>query len=88
MPRRHTSYAIANPLLWALDAAVGGVDGHGIWIVAIEAENLVAIAIELADKAGAVARISAPAPSHDEALIAKIVEGTTGLGEVMWEAVT
>ena len=86
MPRRHTSYAIASPLLWALDAAVGGVDGHGIWIVAIEAENLVAIAIELADKAGAVARISAPAPSHDEALIAKIVEGTTGLGEVPGEA--
>ena len=86
MPRRHTSYAIASPLLWALDAAVGGVDGHGIWIVAIEAENLVTIAIEFADKAGAVAWICAPALTHDEALIAKVVEGSTGLGEVLGEA--
>ena len=67
---------------FALDTAVGGIDGHGVVEKVMEFETKRAIGGILRDEAVAIACLRAPAPAYDEALVAKVKKSTACLGEI------
>ena len=68
--------------LFTLDAAIGGVDGHGVVVKEVDLETARAIGGALRDEAVAVVFFLTPPPAYDEALISKIKKSTTGHGEI------